>query len=194
MGLFKSVLGAVTGSTEYDNIQELKAKMMNSAIANDFETWFEAQLASLPLLFSQYNYYDDCKRLVLVSDDYVGICLEIPKAGIKEDRVCGFSNTLGYKPLTANGLTYSNGKKASERVLLKAFAEVAKEKMQKVFATVPGEYKFGSVEYDDGTDKNASYLERISQKVNTYGFGEEKLEQFAGFEYEVPKHELKSAF
>ena len=199
MGLLGSIIGSITDSIQDSSdskyIEELKPKMMNSAIANDFETWFKAQLESSPFLYSQYNFYDDCERLVMIDDDSVIVCFEIAKANVSDSVVCNFANTLGYKPLTANGLSYSNGKSASERVLIKAFAEVVKERIKKVLDALSGDYTFGFIEYDDGTDKNASYLDRVSQKANAYAFGgDAKLEQVAGFTYKVPKQEQKSAF
>lgn len=182
-------LGNIIGSKD-KLIDELKLKMMNSAIANDFETWFKSQLESSSFLNSQYNYYDDCERLVIVTDDYVGICFEIANANVSDECVCNFANTLGYKPLSANGLSYSNGKSVSKRVLITTFAEVVKERIKKALDTFPGEYTFVGygVLYDDGTDKSASYLDRLSQKLDT------NLIQSARFRYKVPKQEQKSAF
>lgn len=199
MGLLGSLIGSVAESIQDSSdskyIEEIKPKMMNSAIADDFEEWFKSQFESQPFLYSQYNFYDDCERLVAVDNDSVVICFKIAKADVSDACVCNFANTLGYKPLSANGLCYSNGKSASERVLIKAFAEVVKERIKSVLKTFSGEYTFGIMEYDDGTDKNASYLDRVSQKANAYAYGESaKLEQRAGFVYKVPKQEHKSAF
>lgn len=191
MGLLGSII-------DDKRIEEISPKIMNSAIANDFETWFKSQLESSPFLHLQYNFYDNCKRLVIIDDDCVVICFEIEKANVSDECVCNFATTLGYKPLSANGLSYSNGKPASERVLIKAFAEVAKERIEKVLEALPGEYTFSFIEYDDGTDKNASYLERLSQKATASAYAtineEAKLHQIAYFTYKVPKQEQKSAF
>ncbi len=199
MGLLGSIIGSVADSIQSSSdgkyIAELKPKMMNSAIADDFEKWFEAQLDSSAFLYSQYNYYDDCERLVVVDDDGVYISFDIEKANVGDECVCNFANTLGYKPLSANGLCYSNGKNASERVLVQAFAEVVKEKIKNILETYPGDFTFGYVQYDDGTDKSASYSDRMLQKMesNVYG-GNAKLNQASGFTYKVPKQEHKSAF
>ncbi len=199
MGLLGSIIGSIAesiqGSSDSKYIEEIKPKMMNSAIANDFEIWFKSQLESSPFLYSQYNFYDNCERLVIVDDDGVVICFEIEKTNVDDSCVCSFVNTLGYKPLSANGLSYSNGKPASERVLIKAFAEVVKERIKKVLDAFSGDYTFGIIRYDDGTDKNSSYLDRVSQKANASAFGgDAKLHQASGFTYKVPKKEEKSAF
>lgn len=196
--IIESAVESVQDSSDSRHIEELKPKMINSAIANDFETWFEAQLKSSPFLYSQYNFYDNCERFVSIDDDCVGICFEIAKANVSDECVCNFATTLGYKPLSANGLSYSNGKPASERVLIKAFAEVAKERIEKALEALPGKYTFGFIKYDDGTDKNASCLERVSQKAEASAYAtiseEVKLHQGAYFTYKVPKQEQKSAF
>lgn len=204
MGLFGDIIGDMLGSitdsaqsaSDSKRIEELKPKMMNSALANDFENWFKLQLESSAFLSSQYNFYDDCKRLVIVDNDGVVICFEIEKANVGDECVCNFANTLGYKPLSANGLTYSNGKPATERVLIKAFAAVVKERIKKVLDTFPEEYTFGySIKYDDGTDKSAGYFDRVQQKAEDMAFGNNsRLRQAAYFTYEVPKQEHKSAF
>lgn len=203
MGLLGSILGSVAesisesvkDSSDSKYIDELRPKMMNSAIANDFEAWFRAKLEEKAFLYSQYNFYDNCERLVIVDNDCVVICFEIAKANVSDEIVCNFANTLGYKPLTANGLTCSNGKAASERVLIKAFAEVAKDRIQKVLNEIPGDFSFGIIEYDDGTDKSGSYMDRVAQRAEASAWGESaKLDQMAGFTYKVPKQEQKSAF
>ena len=199
MGLLGSILGSVAesvrDSSDSKYIEELKPKMMNSAIADDFESWFKSQLDEKPFLYSQYNFYDNCERLVGVDNDCILVSFEIAKADVSDVVICNFATTLGYKPLTANGLTCSNGKVASERVLIKAFTEVAKERIKKVLDTISGDFKFGLIEYDDGTDKKGSYLDRASQRANAAAFGESaKLHQVAGFTYTVPKQEQKSAF
>ena len=199
MGLFGDIIGAVAGgvmdSSDSKFIEELRPKMINSAIANDFETWFRAQLDSSTFLYQQYNYYDNCERIVSVNDDCIVISFDIEGTNVSDNVICGFANTLGYKPLSANGLTCSNGKPASERVLIKAFAEVVRERIKKVLNEIRGDYQFGSIEYDDGTDKSGSYFDQISQKANAWAFGESaKLEQVAGFLYTVPAQEQKSAF
>lgn len=199
MGILGNIIGSIADSlqdsSDHGRIEELKPKMMNSSIAVDFEKWFESQLEASPFLYSQYNFYDNCERLVVVDNDAVVICFEIARANVGDECVCNFANTLGYKPLSANGLSYSNGKSASERVLIKAFAEVVKERIKKVLDTFSGEYTFGIIEYDDGTDKSASYLDRVSQKLSASAFGENaRLDQVAGFTYKVPKQEHKSAF
>lgn len=192
--IIESASESVQSSSDAKRIEEVSPKMMNSAIANDFETWFKSQLESSPFLHSQYNFYDNCERLVIIDDDCVSIYFEIAKANnVRDACVCNFATTLGYKPLSANGLSYSNGKPASERVLIKAFAEVAKERIEKVLEALPGKYTFGFIKYDDGTDKNASFSERVSQKYATID-GEAKLHQVAYFTYKVPKQEQKSAF
>lgn len=199
MGLFGDIIGAVAGSvmdsSDSKFIEELRPKMINSAIANDFEAWFRAQLDSSTFLYQQYNYYDNCERIVGVNDDGVFISFEIEGTNVSDQVVCSFANTLGYKPLSANGLTCSNGKPASERVLIKAFAEVVRERIKKVLNEICGDYQFGSIEYDDGTDKSGDYFDQLSQKANAWAYGESaKLEQVAGFLYTVPAQEQKSAF
>lgn len=203
MGLFGELLGSIAenisegirDSSDSKYIEELKPKMMNSAIANDFESWFKSKLEEKPFLYSQYNFYDNCERLVMVDDDCVVICFEIEKANVSDDVACNYATTLGYKPLTANGLTCSNGKPASERVLIKAFAEVIRERIKKVLNEIPGNYNFGIIQYDDGTDKDGSFMDRVSQRVSAAAYGESaKLDQVAGFTYTVPKQEQKSAF
>ena len=174
MGLLGSIIGSVSdgirNSSDSKYIEEIKPKMMNSAIADDFEFWFRSQLNLKSFLYSQYNFYDNCERLVIVDDDCVAICFEIEKANVRDECVCNFATTLGYTPLSASGLHYSNGKSASERVLIKAFAEIARQRMEKVFNEVPGNFKFGLIEYDDGTDKNAGYLDQLSQKTSNSRF------------------------
>ena len=87
---------------------------MNSAIANDFEAWFRAQLDTKPFLYSQHIFYDSCERIVAV---------------------------------------------------------------------------------DDGTDKNGSYMDLITQRAEAAAWGKSaKLEQIAGFRYNVPKQVQRSAF
>lgn len=199
MGLLGSILGSISDgirdSSDSKYIEELKPKMMNSAIANDFESWFKSQLEEKPFLYSQYNFYDDCERLVMVDNDSVVVCFEIAKANVSDQVVCNFATTLGYKPLTANGLSCSNGKEASERVLIKAFAEVTREIIKKVLNGITGDFSFGFIEYDDGTDKNGSYMDQVAQRANAAAFGESaRLDQVAGFTYTVPKQEHKSAF
>lgn len=203
MGLLGSILGSVAesisesvkDSSDSKYIEELRPKMMNSAIANDFESWFRDQLEAKAFLYSQYNFYDNCERLVIVDNDCIGICFEIERADVRDEVICNFATTLGYKPLTANGLTYSNGKLATERVLIKAFAEVARDRIQKVLNDVPGNFNFGIIEYDDGTDKSGSYMDRVAQRAEANAWGESaKLDQMAGFTYTVPKQEQKSAF
>lgn len=203
MGLLGDLLGSIVenvvenvkDSSDSKYIEELKPKMMNSAIANDFEMWFRSQLNSKPFLYSQYNYYDNCERAVFVDNDGVSFYFEIEVADVSDTAICNFANTLGYKPLTANGLTCSDGKLASERVLIKAFAEVVRDRVKKVFDEIPGNFSFGSIEYDDGTDKNGSYIDRVSQRASAAAFGESaKLNQLSGFTYTVPKQEQKSAF
>ncbi len=197
MGLLGSLLGSVVegviDSTDSKYIDELKPKMLNSAIADDFEMWFKSQLEAKPFLYSQYNFYDDCERLVIIDNDCVAVCFEITSANVSDEAVCNFANTLGYKPLTANGLTCSNGKAASERVLIKAFAEVIKERIKKVLNEFSGDFNFGSIEYDDGTNKSGDYMEQVSQRIAAWG-GVAELHQAAGFTYIVPKQEQKSAF
>lgn len=199
MGLLGSILGSVAesvrDSSDSKYIEELKPKMMNSAIAADFESWFKSQLEAKPFLYSQYNFYDNCERLVMVDNDCVMVCFEIAKANVSDQVVCNFATTLGYKPLTANGLTCSNGKVASERVLIKAFAEVTREIIKKVLSEIDGNFNFGFIEYDDGTDKNGSYMDQVSQRLHAAAWGESaRLDQVAGFTYTVPKQEQKSAF
>lgn len=197
MGLLGSILGSVVegviDSSDSKYVDELKPKMMNSAIADDFETWFKSQLEAKSFLYSQYNFYDDCERLVMMDNDCVIVCFEIARANISDQVVCVFADTLGYKPLTDNGLTCSNGKAASERVLIKAFAEVIRERIKKVLSEIPGDFNFGSIEYDDGTDKSGDYMQRVSQRAAAWG-GVGELHQAAGFTYTVPKPERKSAF
>lgn len=203
MGILGDILGSIVenvvenvkDSSDSKYIEELKPKMMNSAIAGDFEAWFRAQLKLKDFLYSQYNYYDKCDRAVFVDNDGVSVYFEIENADISEWVVCNFANTLGYKPLTANGLTYSDGKQASERVLIKTFAEVARDRVKKVLDELPGNFSFGPIEYDDGTDKNGSYMDRVSQRAEAAAFGDSaKLNQLSGFTYTVPKQEQKSAF
>ncbi len=199
MGLLGSILGSVAksvkDSSDSKHIEELKPKMMSSAIADDFESWFKSQLEEKPFLYSQYNFYDNCERLVVVDNDCVLVYFEIARANVSDEVVCNFATTLGYKPLSANGLCYSNGKPASERVLIKAFAEVAKERIKKVLDEITGDFKFGFIKYDDGTDKNGSYLDQVAQRANAAAFGESAgLVQTAEFTYTVPKQEQKSAF
>ena len=199
MGLFGSIIGSVADgvrdSSDSKFIGELRPKMMNSAIANDFETWFRDQLNSNDFLYHQYNYYDNCERIVAVNDDCVIICFDLEGTNVSEKVICNFATTLGYKPLSANGLTYSNGKLASERVLIKTFAEVVRERIENVLNEIRGDYIFGSIQYDDGTDKSGSYLDQISQRANAWAFGgNAKLDQMAGFSYSVPRQEQKSAF
>lgn len=194
MGLLGNILGSVADgirdSSDSKYIEELKPKMMDSAIAKDFEAWFKLQLEAKPFLYSQYNYYDDCERLVIVDNDCVLVCFEIAKADVSDEVVCNFATTLGYKPLAANGLTYSNGKVASERVLIKTFSEVSREIIKKVLTGIAGSFHFGYIEYDDGTDKNGSYWDQVTQRSLDSG----RLHQIAGFTYKVPKQEQKSAF
>lgn len=199
MGLLGKVVGMVADgvkdSSDLKRINELLPKMMNSPIADDFEAWFKAKLDEKPFLCAQYNYYDKCDRLVGVNDDAVIILFEIENANISEEVICNFANTLGYQPLSANGLSYSDGKIASERVLYKTFAEVVKERIKKVLSALSGEYNFGNIEFDDGVDKNASYMDQINQRTASWAFGGDmKLEQWAYFNYKVPKQASKSAF
>lgn len=203
MGLLGSILGSVAesisesvkDSSDSKYIDELRPKMMNSAIANDFEAWFRAQLETKPFLYSQHNFYDSCERIVGVDDDGVFIFFEIEKADYRDEVSCNFATTLGYMPLSANGLMYSNGKPATERVLIKTFAEVVKEKIKNVLDQCQGDFNFGFIEYDDGTDKNGSYMDRITQRAEAAAWGESaKLEQIAGFRYNVPKQAQRSAF
>ena len=117
MGLLGSILGSVAesisesvkDSSDSKYIDELRPKMMNSAIANDFEAWFRAQLETKPFLYSQHNFYDSCERIVGVDDDGVFIFFEIEKADYRDEVSCNFATTLGYMPLSANVLLYSNG-------------------------------------------------------------------------------------
>lgn len=185
MGIFGSIIGSVANSIQDSSdskyIEELKPKMMNSAIANDFEMWFEKKLELSPFLYSQYNYYDDCKRLVMIDDCYVIVSFGIEKkgSGIEKADVCDavLYTFLGYESLSDNNISYSNGKPASKRVLIKAFAEVVREKIKEVLAKFDGDYPFGVIRYADGTDANISLLD--------HG---------AYFTYNVPKEEHKSAF
>lgn len=203
MGLLGSILGSVVENiadgikeaSDEGYIEELLPKMINSALANDFEKWFESQLEIKPFLLSQYNFYDSCERLVIVDNDCVSVSFEIEKANISDEIVCNFATTLGYKPLSENGLTYSNGKIASERVLIKTFAQVIKDKMEKVLDIYSFNFRFSQIEFDDGTDKSASYSDRISQRLDAAAWGDSaKLDQVAGFVYYVAKQEQKSAF
>ena len=94
--------------------------------------------------------------------------------------------------MSANGLTYSDGSSASERVLIKTFVEVVKERIKKVLNNTIGNYTFGVVEYDDGT--SGSFWERTMQTLESATYESAKLHQIAGFTYTVPKQEQKSAF
>jgi len=166
------LLGKISGSDARKK-EELKQKMMNSPIADSFENWFREALKEKPFLCRQWNYYDSCRRTVYVDNDDVTIVFTIAEADVRDSAVCNFATTLGYKPLNANGLTYSNGKFPELKDLLIPFTEVILERMKKVLAEQSGEFRFCNIECD---------------------YKKDPLHPTAEFLYLVPKNEQKSAF
>lgn len=197
MGLLGNIIGSVADSVQESSdkkrVEELKPNMMNSAIAKDFEIWFRNQFDSSAFLYSQYNYYDDRSRLVIIDNDCVSILFEIEEANLSDSCVCNFATTLGYKPLSDNGLCYSDGKVVPERILIKTFAEVVRDIIENVLESFIGYCFVGDVRYDDGTDKSGSYSDRMLQKSSEKAFGN-KLYKASYFNYRVPEQEQKSAF